>query len=85
MSSILIFLNNFMPVLGTFGPLFLIIKVKGEEDSRGPKTKKVNFVGLFMVVMALMLQSLSIANLSSRVQSLEQQVEHFQSHIHPLK
>ena len=73
----------FLPALITFGPLFLITVVHGEEDPRGPKSRTINNVGLAMVTLAMFGLSFSIHTLQGKVITLEQRIQHLEKHVHP--
>ena len=82
MDTMLQVLEYALPACVTFGPLFMIMIARGDADRRSPLTRRINHVGLGMLVAALawlnldlVVQRGKVSVLEARVNALEKRIE----------
>lgn len=74
-------LEYLLPACVSFGPLFMIMVARGDMDGRGPLTRKVNYIGLGMLVAALIWLNLTLVRQRGAANLLEQRVSYLEKRI----
>jgi hypothetical protein len=81
METLLRIVEWIVPACMSFGPLFMIMVARGDTERRSPLTRRVNLIGMGMLVIALMWLDLSLVRQSGKVSLLEQRVTQLEKQI----
>ncbi len=85
MDTLLKVVEYVLPACASFGPFFMIMVARGDTDRRNPLTRRMNYLGLGMVIVALTWLYLALGWQHSKLDILQLRVDYLEKQIEAAK